>query len=114
MSLPQPPIFQVPQATARVAQAILPKGNIYMRLRDTRGTVYEEEQFVDLFSHTGQPAESPVRLTLVSILQYVEGLTDRQAADAVRSRIDWKYLLGLELEDAGFHHSVLSEFVHGC
>lgn len=110
MSLPQPTIFQAPQATARVARAIFPKGNLYMQLHDTLGSVYEEDQFADVFSHTGQPAESPVRLTLVSILQYVEGLTDRQAADAVRTRIDWKYLLGLELEDVGFHHSVLSEF----
>jgi transposase len=81
-----------------------------MWLRDKLGTVYEEEHFGNLFSHTGQPAESPVWMTLVSILQFVEGLTDRQAADAVRTRIGWKYLLGLECENVGFHHSVLSEF----
>lgn len=47
---------------------------------------------------------------MVTVLQFAEGLSDRQAAEAVRSRIDWKYLLGLALEDAGFDFSVLSEF----
>jgi transposase len=47
---------------------------------------------------------------MVIVLQFVEGLTDRQAADAVRGRIDWKYALGLELTDPGFDYSVLSEF----
>jgi transposase len=109
MSLPQTPIYPIPETTARVAQAIFPQGNIYMKLHERLGAVYEEQHCADLFSPTGQPAESPARLVLVIILQYVEGLTDRQAADAVRTRIDWKYLLGLELEDRGFHHSVLSE-----
>jgi transposase len=63
-----------------------------------------------LFSSQGQPGASPLRLALVTILQYVAGLTDRQAADAVRSRIDWKYLLCLELIDPGFDRTVLSEF----
>lgn len=62
---------------------------------------YGDAQFAALFPATGQPAEAPWRLALVSVLQFVEGLPDRQAADAVRSRIDWKYLLGLELSDAG-------------
>jgi len=44
------------------------------------------------------------------VLQFAEGLSDRQAAEAVRTRIDWKYLLCLELTDTGFHYSVLSEF----
>jgi transposase len=43
-------------------------------------------------------------------MQYLEDLSDRQAADAVRSRIDWKYFLGLALDDPGFDYSVLSEF----
>jgi transposase len=49
-------------------------------------------------------------LALVSVLQFVEGLTDRQAADAVRSRLDWKYALSLDLTDPGFDHTVLCEF----
>ncbi len=53
---------------------------------------------------------APWRLALVTVLQFMENLSDRQAANAVRARIDWKYLLGLELTDKGFHYSVLSEF----
>jgi len=78
-----------------------------MTLRDELETIYADSLFSSLFSKLGQPAESPGRLVLVTVLQFAEGLSDRQAADAVRSRIDWKYLLGLE--DAGFDYSILSE-----
>ena len=81
-----------------------------MTLRDELGVIYHDSDFAILFSHTGQPAESPGRLALVTIVQFAEGLTDREAADAVRSRIDLKYLLGLPLEDSSFDFSVLSEF----
>ena len=81
-----------------------------MRLRDELGVTYDDALFAPLFSRRGQPAESPWRLALVSVLQFAESLADRQAADAVRPRIDWKYLLGLELTDPGFDASVLSEF----
>jgi transposase len=81
-----------------------------MRLRDELGGIYQDEQFGSLFPSRGQPAEAPWRLAIVLVLQYVEGLTDRQAAEAVRGRIDWKYALGLELSDPGFDASVLSEF----
>jgi transposase len=77
---------------------------------DELGMLFRDEQFADLFPRVGQPAETPVRLALVTLLQFMEGLTDRQAAEAVRLRIDWKYLLCLELRDRGFHHTVLSEF----
>lgn len=110
MSLKVVASYQVPEATQQVARAIFPNGNAYMQLYDTFGTLFEDADFVSLFSVEGQPAVSPVRLALVSILQYAEGLTDRQAATAVRTRIDWKYLLCLELTDRGFHYSVLSEF----
>ncbi|GGV27687.1 hypothetical protein GCM10010260_80220 [Streptomyces filipinensis] len=53
---------------------------------------------------------APGVLALVTVLQFAEGLSDRQAADAVRTRIDWKYAIGLELMDTGFDYSVLSEF----
>jgi transposase len=74
------------------------------------GVVYTDEQFAGLFPRRGQPALAPWRLALVSVLQFAEDLSDRQAADAVRGRIDWKYVLGLELTDSGFDASVLSEF----
>jgi transposase len=101
---------KIPAETVKVAQAAFPKGNAYIRLRDELHMIYSDEIFADLFPMRGQPAESPGRLALVTVLQFAEGLSDRQAADAVRSRIDWKYLLGLELSDPGFNYSVLSEF----
>ncbi len=104
------PIGPVPEETARVAQAAFPKGNIYLRLRDELGALYEDTSFAALFDTRGQPAETPWRLALVLVFQFVEDLSDREAADAVRSRIDWKYALGLELTDPGFDASVLSEF----
>jgi hypothetical protein len=47
----------------------------------------------------GAPGISPAQLAMV--LQFTENLTDRQAADAVRGRLDWRYCLGLALEDEG-------------
>lgn len=93
-----------------MARAAFPRGNVYMRVADLLGSLYQDQQFAALFPTRGQPAEAPVRLALVTVLQFAEGLSDRQAADAVRSRIDWKYVLGLELTDSGFDHTVLSEF----
>ncbi len=100
----------IPEETARVARAACPKGTLAMRLRDSLGELYQDEQFAALYPVEGQPAYAPWRLAVVTILQYAEGLTDRQAADAVRERIDWKYALGLELTDPGFDFSLLSEF----
>jgi transposase len=100
----------VPEETARVARAIFPKGHLSLRLADTFGSLFEDADFVELYPADGQPALSPVRLMLVLILQFAEGLSDRQAAEAVRTRIDWKYVLCLEITDAGFDYSVLSEF----
>lgn len=110
MSLQPHPIDPVPAETARIACAAYPKGNIYVQLRDEFGTIYEDEHFKDLYPRRGQPAEAPWRLALVSVMQFREGLSDRQAADAVRGRLDWKYLLGLHLDDSGFDPSVLVEF----
>lgn len=103
-------LIEIPSETRKVAQAAFPNGNLVMAMRDELGTIYLDEQFQDLFAVRGQPAESPALLALVIVLQFVEGLTDRQAANAVRGRIDWKYALGLELSDPGFDYSVLSEF----
>lgn len=110
MSLHPEKIGSVPEETARVAKACFPQGNRYIRLRDVLGTIFDDREFADLFPQRGQPAEAPWRLALVCLVQYMEDLPDRQAADAVRSRMDIKYLLGLELTDPGFDFSVLSEF----
>lgn len=110
MSLKPDPILDAPEMTAEVAHAAFPKGNVYLTLRDELGTIFEDQDFTDLFPERGQPALSPWRLALVTIMQFRENLSDRQAAEAVRSRIDWKYLLSLELTDPGFDFSVLSEF----
>jgi transposase len=104
------PIGSVPEDTARVAKAAFPKGNVYMEMRDVLGTIYEDEDFAELFEVRGRPAIAPWRLALVTVMQFSEGLSDRQAAEAVRARIDWKYALGLQLTDPGFNFSVLSEF----
>ena len=110
MSLQPQALYCVPEDTARIARAIFPEGNLVMRMYDELDMLFRDADFADIFATQGQPAESPVRLALVTLLQFWEGLTDRQAADAVRTRIDWKYLLCLELTDLGFHHTVLSEF----
>jgi transposase len=109
MLRPQP-VESVPSETLRVAQAAFPKGHRYLRLADELGTLFTDTLFVDLFPTHGQPALAPWRLALITILQFAEGLSDRQTADAVRSRIDWKYVLHLELTDPGFDASVLCEF----
>ena len=102
--------YSVPDQTARIARAAFPKGSLCMRIYDELGTIFQDQDFADLFPQLGQPAQAPFRLALSTILQFLEGLSDRQAADAVRGRIDWKYLLCLELDDAGFDYSVLCEF----
>ncbi len=106
----QHPISPIPDDTARVARAAFPAGNPYLILRDQLGVVFTEADFADLYPKHGHPAYPPWRLALVTLLPFREGLSDRQAAEAVRARIDWKYLLGLDLADAGFDHTVLCEF----
>jgi transposase len=110
MSLRPHPLEPVPAETARVARAAFPKGHPYLTLRDALGTIFQDEDFTALFPAWGHPALSPWRLALVTIMQFRENLGDRQAAEAVRARIDWKYLLSLELTDPGFDFSILSEF----
>ncbi|MGW8687050.1 IS1182 family transposase [Streptomyces sp. NPDC055817] len=100
----------VPELTARVVRASFPKGTLAVRVREALGPLFEDESFTEAFPGRGRPAVSPGALALVSVLQYAEGLTDRQAADQVRARMDWKFLLGLELDDPGFDFSVLCDF----
>jgi transposase len=89
----------IPATTAQVARAAFPQGCMAIRIRDTLGELFADAQFAQLFATRGRPAVSPARLALVLVLQFAEGLSDRQAADTVRGRIDWKYALGLELSD---------------
>jgi len=102
--------FSIPEETARVARAAYPKGNLYMKMRDALGTIYQDESFAHLFPQNGRPVEAPWRLAFITVVQFIEGLPDRQAAEAVRGRIDLKYALGLELTDPGFDFSILSDF----
>jgi len=92
MSIHPKKIKPVPLQTRQITQAAFPQGNRYMQLRDTLGTLYDDGLFVDLFQQQGQPAQAPWQLALVMLMQFAENLSDRQAADAVRGRIDWKYL----------------------
>lgn len=110
MSMCPRSLNRVPPTTSQVAKAAFPKGNLYLTMGDEIGTFYTNRDFEELFSDEGHPAVPPWRLALICVMQYIEGLSDRMAAEAVRSRIDWKYALGLELTDSGFDFSVLSEF----
>jgi transposase len=110
MSLRSQEVPPIPEQTARVVHAACPQGTLAMQLRDHLGVVYDDASFAPLFAPCGQPAEAPWRLALVTVLQFAAGLSDRQAAEAVRMRIDWKYALALDLTDPGFDYSVLCEF----
>ena len=112
MSLCEPRFgdYPIPDETNRVAHAAFPHSNRYMQLRDRFGMLFDNQHFAHLFARDGTPALAPARLAVVTILQVMEGIADVAAADAVRDRISWKYLLGLPLEDPGFDASVLSEF----
>lgn len=104
------PLPPVPAETARIARAAFPKGHAYLAAADALGEVFTDRAFAALFPRRGQPALAPWRLALATILQFAEGLSDRQAADAVRARLDWTYVLRLDVDDPGFDASVLCEF----
>lgn len=110
MSLYQAHNFEIPAETIEVAQAAFPKGNVYLTLRDHLGPLFQDADFAELFAWQGQAGISPGLLAMVTVMQFLEGLTDRQASEAVRSRIDWKYMLGLPLKDSGFDHTVLTDY----
>jgi transposase len=110
MSLPKQAIEPVPEDTVKLAHQAFPKGNPYIRMRDLLGTIYTNDVFAALYPPDGQPAIRPWRLALVTVMQFAESVADRQAVDAARDRIAWKYALSLSLTDAGFDYSVLCEF----
>lgn len=101
---------EVPEQTALIARRAFPKGSLAIRLRDELGPVFQDADFIGAFGARGRPGIAPSLLMLVTVLQFVERLTDRQGAAAVAGRIDWKYALSLELDDPGFDDSVLAEF----
>jgi transposase len=91
MTLHPRSLSSIPEMTATVARKSFPKGNPYLKMRDELGVLYLDTDFVTLFrADCGQSALSPGLLALVSVMQFAEGLTDRQAAEAVRSRIELK------------------------
>ena len=111
MSLRPEPLPPIPDVTAAAVRAAFPKGNLYVDLRAEFGTLYTDQLFADLYPPEGRPVEvAPWRLALVVVMQYMEGLTDRQAADAVRRCMDWKYALSLDLHDPGFDFTLLHDF----
>jgi transposase len=95
MSLRTQPIGPIPEETACGARAAFPHGTLSRRIRDELGTLSSDSDVAPLFAARGRPAEAPWRLALVTSMPYAEGLSARQAAHAVRSRIDWKYALGV-------------------
>jgi transposase len=110
MSLPSQPLDTIPAETVRVARAAFPHSTRFMLMRDVLGTIYDHPAFEALYPQRGKPAEVPWRLALITVMQFAADLSDRAAAEAVRSRIDWKYALSLELTDPGLHYSVLAKF----
>ena len=102
--------MEVPELTVRVARASNPRGTTAMWVRDRLDGLWRDEDFGAWYPRDGRPGLSPAQLATVSVLQFLLNLSDRQAAEAVRCRIDFKYALAMELDDPGFHHSVLSDF----
>src|SRR5258708_32414385 len=110
MSLKSHGLEAIPEETRRLVEGLCPKGTTVTQLRDALGPIYSDEHFAHLFPKRGRAAEAPWRLALVTVLQAIEGLTDRQAAEAVRTRIDWLYALALPLDDPGFDYTILTDF----
>jgi transposase len=96
MSLRPQPLAPVPEETIRVARAAFPQGTPSLTFRDALGTIFQDTDVAPLLPLEGHPGLPPWRLARITILQCREHLTDRQAAEAVRARIAWQYLLGLE------------------
>jgi transposase len=101
---------EVPELTARIARAANPAGTTAMWVRDRLDGLWRDEDFEAWYPRDGRPGLSPAQLATVCVLQFLHGHSDRAAAEAVRCRIDFKYALGLDLDDPGFHHSVLTDF----
>src|SRR6266568_7127533 len=110
MSMKAQGLEPIPEETRRLVERSCPKGTMVTHLRDALGPIYSDEHFAHLFPKRGRAAEAPWRLALVTVLQVIEGLSDRQAAEYVHTRVDWLYALALPLDDPGFDYSILSDF----
>jgi transposase len=106
---PKPPRL-MPKDLAELGSKLLPPSSPYRLVGEQLYEQYDEAEFADLYHVEGKPGLSPVLLSFVTAFQYLEGLSDREAAAAVRLRLDWKYALHLPLDYAGFNYSVLSEY----
>jgi transposase len=102
MTLQSQNAFTIPEETARVARAAYPHGNTIIKMRDALGSIYQDESFAHVFPHNGRPVEAPWCLALITMMQFMEELSDREAADAVRGRIDWKYAALIRMNRPGF------------
>ncbi|MEU2599643.1 transposase [Streptomyces hirsutus] len=101
---------QVPSLTAQIARASNPDGTTAMWVGDRLNGLWHDEDFADRYPRDGRPGLSPAQPATVCVLRFLLDLSDRQAAEAVRCRIDFTYALAMELDDPGFHHSVLGDF----
>jgi transposase len=112
MSLHPQPWPEPSDEVVRVVMAVYAgrRAPMPVAARDELGELFADVEFAAAFAACGPEGWSPGRLMLVTVLQAAEGLTDRQAAEAVRDKLSWKYALGLSLTDAGFDASILSEF----
>src|SRR5258708_13108617 len=110
MSMKPHGLEPIPEETRRLVHRLSPKGTLVTQLRDALGPIYSDEQFAHLFPQRGRPAEAPWRLALVTVLQAIEGLTDRQAAAFVRTPIDWLYAPAFPLYDPALHSPILPPF----
>jgi len=100
----------MPKETGEIGEKILSGDSVYKLVGDDLFNQFTEADFADLYPEEGKPGYSPVILGFVSIFQYLEKYPDRQAAEALRMRLDWKYALHLPLDNAGVDFSGLSEF----
>src|SRR5260370_15544151 len=110
MSMKPQGLEPIPEETRLLVHRLSPKGTMVTQLRDALGPIYSDEPFAHLFPNRGRRAEARWRLELVTVLQAVEGLTDRQAAACLYTRLDWLYALALPVDDPGFDYSILSDF----
>jgi len=106
---------ELPTAGARWCEAALGEGSVYRFLARERSRLFPPELFADLFEATGRRSVPPSILAVVMVLQRLEGLSDREAADRFAFDVRWRYAAGVAdavagEETASFAHTVLVDF----